>query len=824
MQKRLILLVIAIVFTMTAGTVSAADISDNGTYSQDKLTVNMEQTNNSTINTSQSFPDPKLYNHNGNLISSYSTIQDAYNNAATGSSTELDTIELESGATFNLQDFEIKKNLNFTVSNGGTATIDGGLNNRLIHIYPGYTVYFNNIIFQNGHAPDGTLLFPDGSNGGAIWNEGTAYLINCVVRNNQAGDGGSITYGGIGGKGGAIYNTGALNITDSKIYDNQAGNGSEGFIATHSNGFDGGPGGAIYSTGTLTITDSELYNNRAGHGGDGVILGEGGSGGSGGAIYNTGNMALNNTKVHNNFAGNAGTGGTKLIIGGTGGTGGNGGGLYNTGTSIITDSEINSNTAGDGGSGSDADDGSLIHLDGYTGHQGGAGGDGGAVYNTGHLEISKTNVADNNAGDGGVGGNGGNALQGFDPHNGGDGGQGGSGGNAGGIFNSNYLKIVESTVTGSRSGKGGSGGSGGKGSDSWSYWVPFHTVTVPSGNGGNGGSGGSAGSGAGIYHSGSYLEVTGNNLTNNQIGTPGIGGAGGSKGSGNGGHDGVTGNTGTTGTGGAVYSTVNVSTIHFNRILNNTTPDVAGATGVNINAENNWWGTNFNGTNPVTAGRVSAQVDADPWVVLSLVLPTHIYNGIPVQVTGDLTRNSDGNPVGGNIPDDVQADFTATHGIINTPVYTLNGQANTTYSPTSSGLATFSVTVDDQTVTTDQNVESRSVLDFTKSVSNNHPNYGDIIHFIITVQNSGPDTANGVTVYDKLPVGLVYQSHTLNYGSYNSSTGLWNIGDLTVARGGVYLDISALVNGTGFFNNTATLSQTTYSQTDVNRSATLNVD
>jgi len=818
-NKKTSLLLLVVVFSlMAAGAVSAADESTDGSSLTTSTDLNETNTTN---NSSSTLPDPKLYDYNGNLVGSYATIQQAYNNAATGTSTQMYTIELEENGIFTLTDFTIAKNLIFTVANGGTATIQGS-NNRLIYIQSGYTVYFYNITFQNGHASDGTTLHPDGYNGGAIYNEGTLYLTNCVLRNNQAGDGGAWDYGGIGGDGGAIYNTGSATITDCEIYNNRAGDGSDGVPITHSNGFQGGNGGAIYSIGTLTITGTEMYNNLAGNGGNGVILGEGGNGGNGGAIYNTATMTITDSDIHRNFAGDAGAGGYQVIIGGTGGTGGNGGAIYNTGSAIITDSQISENTAGDGGSGADGSDG--LFSNGYTGHNGGVGGSGGAIYNTNHLEIYNTEISENEAGNGGEGGNGGNSGElGTVPYTGGNGGQGGAGGNGGGVFNSNYLLINESTVTSNRSGNGGQGGAGGQGSDRWRYWWIYHYVYVPSGNGGNGGAGGNSGSGAGIYHSGTYLSVTSNNLTDNQIGTPGTGGAAGLKGSGDGGVNGNAGAAGNNGTGGAIYAATAVtSSVNYNRILNNTTPDIA-SNGVNVNAENNWWGTNFEGSSPLNAGRVSsAMVDADPWVILRLIVPTHIYNGIPVQFIGDLTLNSDGNPVGGYIPNGVEANFTATRGTIITPQYTLNGQAPTTYSPTSSGPATFTVKVDNQIVTVNQNVEPRAVLDFTKSVSDSTPNYGDLIHFIITVQNNGPDVTD-VNVLDLLPAGLVYQSHTLNAGEYDHTTGLWIINGLSTT-GGVYLDIIALVNATGFFNNTATLTQSVYPQDAVNRSATLNVD
>lgn len=56
-------------------------------------------------------------------------------------------------------------------------------------------------------------------------------------------------------------------------------------------------------------------------------------------------------------------------------------------------------------------------------------------------------------------------------------------------------------------------------------------------------------------------------------------------------------------------------------------------------------------------------------------------------------------------------------------------------------------------------------------------NVGDTVTFTISVQNSGPDNASGVLVRDLLPVGLTYISHTPTE-SYNSSTGIWNVGGI----------------------------------------------
>ncbi|WP_276166174.1 gliding motility-associated C-terminal domain-containing protein [Zobellia alginiliquefaciens] len=81
----------------------------------------------------------------------------------------------------------------------------------------------------------------------------------------------------------------------------------------------------------------------------------------------------------------------------------------------------------------------------------------------------------------------------------------------------------------------------------------------------------------------------------------------------------------------------------------------------------------------------------------------------------------------------------------------------------------FSSTIDSDLVT-------------TKTVDNNTPIAGEIIKFNLNVTNNGPEDVTNVEVTDLLPTGLTLVSSTNPTGgtinTYNSGTGLWEIGDL----------------------------------------------
>ena len=67
-------------------------------------------------------------------------------------------------------------------------------------------------------------------------------------------------------------------------------------------------------------------------------------------------------------------------------------------------------------------------------------------------------------------------------------------------------------------------------------------------------------------------------------------------------------------------------------------------------------------------------------------------------------------------------------------------------------------------------------LSVTKAVNNTVPALNSQVTFTITVTNSGPSTATGVSLKDQLPLGLVYVSSSATQGSYNPTDSLWSVG------------------------------------------------
>ena len=119
-------------------------------------------------------------------------------------------------------------------------------------------------------------------------------------------------------------------------------------------------------------------------------------------------------------------------------------------------------------------------------------------------------------------------------------------------------------------------------------------------------------------------------------------------------------------------------------------------------------------------------------------------------------------------------------------------------------------------------VNSASDLEITKSVSNQTPNYNDVITWSVVVKNNGPDCATGVEVSDVLPKSLIWLEDNSN-GRYNPETGLWEIGELANGTS-IILNIVCQVNGTGLTTNYASVRCNEYDYNPVNNYANKSID
>jgi len=94
-----------------------------------------------------------------------------------------------------------------------------------------------------------------------------------------------------------------------------------------------------------------------------------------------------------------------------------------------------------------------------------------------------------------------------------------------------------------------------------------------------------------------------------------------------------------------------------------------------------------------------------------------------------------------------------------------------------------------------------------QTISDNAPTVGDTITITLTVSNAtGSDTANSLEVTDLLPTGLTFDSAIPSQGTYNNSTGIWAVGNVT-AGSSKTLVITAIVNSSGTIINDAVITK-----------------
>lgn len=111
-------------------------------------------------------------------------------------------------------------------------------------------------------------------------------------------------------------------------------------------------------------------------------------------------------------------------------------------------------------------------------------------------------------------------------------------------------------------------------------------------------------------------------------------------------------------------------------------------------------------------------------------------------------------------------------------------------------------------------------MSLTMVVTNKTPTEGEVINYVITYGNSGPNTASGVTITVPLPPGVTLQSAN-GGGSYNAATGVWTIGSVIKGQNAtisLQVKIKAGTHGQTMVAN-ATISATTADPNAANNSA-----
>ncbi|OXA68280.1 hypothetical protein B0A67_21145, partial [Flavobacterium aquidurense] len=96
-------------------------------------------------------------------------------------------------------------------------------------------------------------------------------------------------------------------------------------------------------------------------------------------------------------------------------------------------------------------------------------------------------------------------------------------------------------------------------------------------------------------------------------------------------------------------------------------------------------------------------------------------------------------------------------------------------------------------------------LSISKTVNNPSPNVGSNVVFTLTAGNTGPGNAPNTKVTDLLPAGYTFVSATPSVGTYNSSTGVWDIGLLNIGSSPT-LQITATVKAAGPYLNSASIA------------------
>lgn len=281
---------------------------------------------------------------------------------------------------------------------------------------------------------------------------------------------------------------------------------------------------------------------------------------------------------------------------------------------------------------------------------------------------------------------------------------------------------------------------------------------------------------------------------------------------------------GWTGSAGAlIYPLMNSAGAPSNN--NFTSSDAATGTGINV--------TNNRGVNiTINAAALSGRPTNGNYPMADLTITFNRPVSNPILHIGGMGGFQGNLGFAGGfdyVSSNVPVSFSRLSG--NSASFTITSSAikNSAVNPTANGTnsASGSVLVNGQGITTltlrveirgDGNASSwggadgitiglstlESNLSVSKTVDNQAPKSGSNVVFTLTAKNNGASNNTNIKVTDQLPSGYSFISATTGTGSYNTTSGIWDIGNLNDGASSV-LNITAKVNYSGNFTNTASI-------------------
>lgn len=193
--------------------------------------------------------------------------------------------------------------------------------------------------------------------------------------------------------------------------------------------------------------------------------------------------------------------------------------------------------------------------------------------------------------------------------------------------------------------------------------------------------------------------------------------------------------------GGAIYNG-NTATVKFNRFIGNNVTDIFNDGGI-INAEDNWWGTNFDGTNPLNVGRVNFNVKS--WIVLTIkAIPSSIDVGDISNIEVDMLHDNHNNIVN-SFPYSENANFQTDLGTIDDGWFS-NGMALSILNSNNSGNATITSSVDNQIVSTQVQINTQESTNPLNENSTTKKSYTDTNTVLNAETNKIPMQHTGVPI------------------------------------------------------------------------------